>query len=463
MTQRKLAKMNARLMMKQIIMLFLCLSFTNYQEGMTRVRTKKALHLLTYALAASSLIQPAAPVTNSSYSFLDTLVNKGILPTIGQVIYLSSLPAGWFRDLMHIHIESNFCANEDTTVPFLKTIDDPSVQAEDSEKYIPLIKKYSPIVYLHNKEPYFPTTSTVWFFGKNTAIMAMNGTMIIPAGKITNEFLDTCRDSNPPTAAERIAECGQFYYQNPSCKRYGSNPNKHLDAHQNLVTACYVVTSETKTHIYLQYIFLYGFNAPYPFGPFTGNFTDIQNAHEGDIEHINIEVDAITHVPSRIFYSAHADPEGFWIDANHPDMEYEEGHPVVFVAHGSHATYPKAGTYVRIYGVANDETNKGLRWTPQIIRLYPIGDSRYNTSTMSWVAFAGRMGDNGPLSLSGHYWFANTFIWDTGSPYEQTLSCKAIPEGLNLIEQIRASIIKHLCILSKIPYAFIPKKLKDDT
>lgn len=444
-------------MMKRIALVLLCFSFTKYHEAMSHHRTKKALQCLTIAAAIVSAPETYA-ATNSSSSFIDTLVYKGVLPTIGQSIYLSSMTGTWWRDLINAHIEPQFCTNTKTTVPPLKTIDDPDVQTQDFEQYIPLIKRYAPVAYLHEKESYLPIHVNELCCGEDTAIVSTNGNVIVPPGKVTNELLDAYGDNfNPGKTEELASEWGTYYYSNSVCKRYGSDPKLHQDTNKNLILPCYVITSETTTHIYLQFFFIYGFNGPYSIGPFEGNIAAIQDAHEGDLEHISIEIDAVTHNMTRIFYAAHSDPEGFWLDAQHPDVSYEDGHPVTFSARHSHANYPKAGTYVRIYGTGNDETGYGLRWTPQLVRVYRPDDPRYNASAMAWVSFAGRMGNNGPLSPWDHYWFTRALTWDTGSPYDKVLFCKSPKKKLSLMQKIAASLKQSICILSKIPQSFIPQ------
>ncbi len=58
-------------------------------------------------------------------------------------------------------------------------------------------------------------------------------------------------------------------------------------------------------------------------------------------------------LPRHVFFFAHADRQGMWV----PWAECErtaDGALVVYVARGSHASYPRPGRYWRVLGFAND-------------------------------------------------------------------------------------------------------------
>jgi len=92
-----------------------------------------------------------------------------------------------------------------------------------------------------------------------------------------------------------------------------------------------------------------------------------QGGHPGDIEHVRILISKETNEIVRIFYSAHGQEEGSWIERQ--DIEFEGGRPVVYIAKHSHALYWAPGTYYRVWFVANDHCGKHLRWAPAAVQL----------------------------------------------------------------------------------------------
>ncbi len=92
-----------------------------------------------------------------------------------------------------------------------------------------------------------------------------------------------------------------------------------------------------------------------------------QGGHTGDIEHVRILVSKETHEIVRIFYSAHGQEEGSWIESK--NIEFENGRPVVFVAKNSHALYWAPGTYFRVWFLANDHCGRHQRWDPPHVQL----------------------------------------------------------------------------------------------
>ena len=73
-----------------------------------------------------------------------------------------------------------------------------------------------------------------------------------------------------------------------------------------------------------------------------------------------------------VWYGAHGWRDGVWRHGE--QVEREDGRVVVYVAKGSHATYPEEGTWWRIWGHANDVTEKGVRWDVQEVVLMHGGD-----------------------------------------------------------------------------------------
>lgn len=116
----------------------------------------------------------------------------------------------------------------------------------------------------------------------------------------------------------------------------------------------------------LTYVFLYRDNDP----DFAFNAGD----HRGDLEHVHFYIrksqnengyeDSIY----KAYYGAHGEIEGQWFRGN--QLKYENNHPVIFLAKGSHAAYKDLNTgfpffssthYVpRIFGFASDKIEKAI-------------------------------------------------------------------------------------------------------
>lgn len=302
-----------------------------------------------------------------------------------------------------------------------------------------LAEKYAPIFYLQHSEKFSPIRAEEYFNGDHTALMKRDGTVLIPNGQITMEKIYEDYKKH----AQEDPDNWQQYFAIEDCVKFGSNPALNKDKNGNLATPAYVVASEIGDKIYLQYMTFYGFNAPYDIGPFKGDVMDFQNAHESDLEHITLEFDKTTQKLTRIYYGSHGSTEGMWLNANNPDIEYvSETHPVAYVARGGHGIYPREGTYVRIFGVANDVTDKGTRWTPELIMVYPNTDPRFNAKTMGWLYPAATYGARGVSSASQKGWWMNAPAGDIGRPYAKVPFCPK-PESTE-------------CLIEKIPSATAP-------
>lgn len=349
---------------------------------------------------------------------MDNVVNKGLLTIAGGTILIGKIAAQTFKRWFYSKMKPEFCPGITTQYHTLRTVDDPSVIAEDTEDLIPYIKRYSPIMYLHEDELYYPIWVTEWYTGPQTTVKAHNGGTLIAPGQVTMERLYELYKKS------QALSLGDIYIDNPACFTYGSNPVYNRDVRGDLTTPVYVVTSQAQNKIYIQYIYIYGFNGPYDIGPISGDKFDIQNAHEGDIEHITLELNKDTKNIERIFYGSHGSHEGFWLNKNQAPFEGE--HPIAYVALGGHGNYPREGTYVRIYGIANDITGKHQRWVPKLIRIYGIQDPRFDSNTMAWCYFPGGMGRRGVSSAGGKDWFMNSLgsNGDIGRSHDAAPFCK---------------------------------------
>ncbi len=326
-----------------------------------------------------------------------------------------------------------YCSTElNSLEPFVNSAD---AMAKDKEEWNPYIEKFAPVLYLSKKEAYFPISIENYVLNPETSMVDFKtGTVIIPPGEITmDRIYKEGKETN---------NTNENYFKAPECVKFGNNPVLHQDSEGNLTTPVYAIVVSGKVDgvdkIFIHYIFFYGYNGAYRIAPIGFHIKDV-GAHEADIEHVTVQVDETTKTIDRVYFSAHSD-EGGW----HSDNAFEGTHPVIYVARGSHANYPKKGIYVRIFGFANDVTQHGMRWTPQIVRLYLQNDERFNPHTMGWMYHRGTYGKDAVSSLSTRDWILN--------PIEETDGTKN-----NHYCQGGKGLKSQLCLAKKRLEAFPPK------
>jgi hypothetical protein len=110
---------------------------------------------------------------------------------------------------------------------------------------------------------------------------------------------------------------------------------------------------------------------------------------------------------------AHGDPPA-WSNAT---LEEEDGHPVIYSAVNSHATYLTVGTHPGGTPVTHDTTSKGDRWFPSVL---------VNGGEKTCAANGRR-----PMS-NGTSWVDYTDVWGSDSAFDGSLSNGACDSGPHL-------------------------------
>lgn len=247
------------------------------------------------------------------------------------------------------------------------------------EQYKELIDKYRPILKFHPDEQYW--LSSIDYYLENATI-GMNGLTL--SKKVTKENLCSWQNS-----------IGLPLYLTPNKDALHGQKNDLNDV------PIYVSVRETRSQIIIHYIFFYVYNGAfmvcgYPNGQ-----------HNADLENFAVYINKRSCELDKVFYSAHKSQDGVWLknsftgssDNYVSNIPMENGHPVVYIANHSHACYPKAKTYWRIFGFANDHTSDmGFHWLPN--KLVYIDD---NTN---WNKFEGYWGapDHVPSPKYHDFW-----------------------------------------------------------
>ena len=113
------------------------------------------------------------------------------------------------------------------------------------------------------------------------------------------------------------------------------------------------------------------------------------NDHQSDIEVVEVFLDRGGN-PTQALYSQHLAGE----NAAWGNVETQDGHPVVYVALGSHANYFRS--FQGKVGIENDVVNAGgPTVTPDQLKLVVLGGQPNAPADQSWLSFLGRWGFTG--------------------------------------------------------------------
>ena len=317
-----------------------------------------------------------------------------------------------------------------------------------------LLAQYEPILYLHPREMFLPMnveafvgSCSLW---KNNPFPEQDEEKI-GDGEVTLDDLDlgadqkdyflkfvqdslmpTIQDSSPKDIIPPALRLYMKLLTSQALAEY-----KDISGEKRIY---YARKTEDAGYIVLQYWFFYAYNSwgSYSgFGPLSGG----ANVHEGDWEMISIFLKPGADKPEYAAYSAHHDSGDkvtmLW--ENVP-KDPENGHPIVYVALGSHANYFKSGLILRELGFVDMTSNKGkhigpgqdIKWeTPFILddANLPVWISNYagNWGLDSALPFNGFSGPEGP-AFQGDKW-EHPVTWETPPETAVALSPIAVASG----------------------------------
>jgi hypothetical protein len=250
-----------------------------------------------------------------------------------------------------------------------------------------LINKYSPVIYLHPDEKYFPC-SIDWMIKHSTLIDFNTNSKKSPVTQ--KDLYDIAQKYN----FERRAD-GDVVLSFDKELYKGEQPLSSVP--------CYAFSRTMQDgKIQIQYIFLFTYNGEY-------SIANLENVgfHPGDMEHLTVECSSTGEL-LRVFYSAHGTKDGRWVDAKDVELldstidalsgSESPSAPnrkiVAYNALNGHGLYPKNGIVFRFGGFANDYLEKGLLWKPNVNVIYLRDDNRFNIDTMGWTTYNSRIGGN---------------------------------------------------------------------
>ncbi|KAG9152232.1 hypothetical protein Leryth_027058 [Lithospermum erythrorhizon] len=225
-----------------------------------------------------------------------------------------------------------------TSVLYLKNLPGNFSAMPNMAQIQELIKKYSPVLYFHPDEHFFPS-SVSWFFE--------NGGLLYARGQESKPVLIDPTGSNLPQGGSND---GLYWLDLPiddaSVKRGDlQSAGSYIHIKPTLGATC------TDIAIWI----FYPYNGP---AKARVNFINIDlgrvGEHVGDWEHVTLRVSNFDGELKSLYFSQHS--KGTWLDAT--KVEYQNGNkPVVYSSLHGHAAFPNAGTNLMgngKIGVRND-------------------------------------------------------------------------------------------------------------
>jgi len=234
-----------------------------------------------------------------------------------------------------------------------------------------LAERFRPYFYFDSKEKYLPMSMESVL--ENSRLL-YQGEELVPQGKLNGFNLNTF--NNVP------------------------NPNMlAIDTDKSVwggskYAPLYARVRARESMITINYILNYAYNgSSYVFGLIPAG------KHQGDIEHVTLQISVFTGEILRMFFSHHG--SGYWVCGKDLQMSpdgHGHLHPCVYVARSAHAMYHRPGHYARFaVFVWEHADGKGFEWSNSEVQL--VNDK-------PWLGYAGRMGApaNGRMMHLHSWW-----------------------------------------------------------
>lgn len=260
------------------------------------------------------------------------------------------------------------------------------------------IQQYAPIFYFEAQEQFYPIDAQ--YFIDNSYLNYFD----------TQTNTISIIDEHPTASSLQNITDPYYFLDNIHASLYDSQTHSQLYQQQKnqYDTTIYYQYFEQGSIIVLQYWCFYAYN-----------LGDI-NVHEGDWEMVQIVLQSNT--PTMMMFSQHNTGQKM----NWDDVEKTNTHPHVYVARGSHASYPRY--YQGKLGMASDTVGKNGRV------LSSAEYSLVDLSDQPWITFAGRWGEMqnindiflgfsgsfGPMFRENSRMYTTPFSWGESLPEVNT-------------------------------------------
>lgn len=224
-----------------------------------------------------------------------------------------------------------------------------------------LIQQYSPYFVFSKEEMYYPCSAEYII---SHSQLFLDEDIIADYGHVTPELL---------------------------AKNVGNNLKVDPNSYRGQIETApiYYFTRISETFIDIVYCLYFTFSGPYSIlGKHMGH-------HDTDLEHIVVRLDKETKQLVGIYFSAHS-TEGIWVSGKY--VQFENDHPLVYVAKFSHAMYHRQGRHIRILGFANDVTDDGFVWKTDLL-------IEADEKNLVWMNYTGQWSKEGIDSLVNKQWW----------------------------------------------------------
>lgn len=275
-----------------------------------------------------------------------------------------------------------------------------------------LARKYAPVVLLKRQtapcddqgEPFLPAPVDVTF--DDPGVFLRQDPPLHPPAPVDNRTLFDRDD--------------QFYVDLPGDPRdagcqYETDFKQRMGDQKPVIYA-HIATETGKLGLAVQYWFFYWFN-------------DFNNVHEGDWEMIQVLFDAadaeeaLSQEPVSVAFAQHDGGER--ADWNDPKLDKIDGHPVVYVSRGSHASYFGPAVWLgwgqENSGLGCDNTRGPANRVDPDVRLLPNSETDDPAAPFAWNTFAGRWGERGEWFFNGPTGPAQKPRWEQPITWQEGL------------------------------------------
>ena len=226
-----------------------------------------------------------------------------------------------------------------------------------------LASRYAPVLHFANGEKFFPTS--VDYIISSSSLMQRN----------SNGAFSLVTSSPTPSTLGSYTSADDFL--DNKLGTFSAIASDYASKGPSIGYYAYVHIDNLSGSTVIQYWFFYAYNN----GPL--------NDHQSDIEVIEVFFGS-NGSPTQALYSQHLAGE----NAAWGDVELQDGHPVVYVALGSHANYFRS--YQGRIGIENDVVDSGgLTISPSQLNLAILMDQPNRPADQSWLSFPGRWGFTG--------------------------------------------------------------------
>lgn len=271
--------------------------------------------------------------------------------------------------------------------------DDPTLPAATQDE---LIRTFAPLLNLNSDDTYKPA-NVDWYLARVSMRYNHPGCPdheLLAVGKVTQAALGAQSHSDNKALCQhdggdvrKSATSEAFFLEVANDATYKGAPRSDWKTY---------VVWRTKTGglVDIEY---------WAFYPYNDGFVTFN--HEADWERVTVTIDpkgnGAQGKATQVFFSAHKG--GVAIAAGDPKVEWDGTHPVSYVAKGTHANYPKVGTYEIPgipLGVAKDVTKKAAApdvWKAET-SLVLVGTRAAPKNNQVFVKYWGRWGQIGTNS-----------------------------------------------------------------